>query len=192
MSVLPNDYEPRIGDMRSESLIDSSGLFKVDVYTGTWKALHNVTSDEIGVLRAGAPVLGYRKSETGALAYYWHNEPKAGAAWWTCEKNEINRAWHAPRYSLGDLVWTRGDLAGQPLTITGIDLVEAWNDPGSLSGEDEDLSSPQTWQYHFQNHSAVTEEYLLGRSELITALQHTPEPVTPPPSDFDPFLDLDS
>ncbi|MGH2478117.1 MAG: hypothetical protein ACRDHW_00460 [Ktedonobacteraceae bacterium] len=182
---VPQEYQPQKGDVRTRA---ADGAFQYSVHSGvSWVDLVPVsTGRPASAVTEGMTNLGRRDG-----AFYWRveqAEQAAPAGWpWQNKKTENNAGWRAPRYGLGQLVWLRSSPRQQPKLVTGILLVPAYQDH-PYGSEDEDLSSPQSWEYHFAEGGSEEEDRLVGRSELPGVLASQPVPVAAS-DDFDPFLD---
>lgn len=202
LKVLPSDYKPESGDIRSESL-SGSGTFRVDVYTGVaWERIADLPGDLLESVTGGTETLlgrGPSGEGEGDKAAYWRFPKKQGPVqaqpgdpWYAVVKMPKNRIWQAPRYGLGELVWRRSDPRALPDVIVGVELVEGWYYKDNYSGEED--SSPQTWQYRLAGQKEMVEqERLVGRSELawtVTVVAGQMKAVLANvAADFDPFLE---
>src|SRR6266851_463981 len=196
MQDLAQDYEPKRGDVRSVSKLDSTSTFSLSLYTGeAWANLAAVSSDELGLITEGLTLLGRSQGEK-AMVYTWRAEMKeqpAPAVWWAMRETRQNKQWRKPCYGLGELVWKRWDPQARPKVITGISLVPAYYDDHRF-GEDEDESTPQTWLYLLNEREEEEEEdRLLNQVGLVALLaaRAVAVAVIPTGDDFDPFLNSD-
>lgn len=188
--ALPQDYQPQAGDFRTQWREDGTWAFQVYASVD-WVEMAPLSLNgyELSKVADGMQALGVREGSV-----YWRKDREMHApVWWSCLKTDSNTEWRAPRYGLGELVWLRSDPAGKARTISGVDLIPAFEDHPSPQSEDEDLSTPQSWVYHFTDGTEEDEDNVLGRDELAESLRWLKGQPVPTGAGidetFDPFLD---
>lgn len=187
---LPQDYQPVRGDWRIEDAMN--GTFHNAVFTGSaFVHMEPVPSGQpISAVTEGLTLLGRLDR-----AYYYRaaQEPGQAGQWpWTALKNEGNITWTLPRFTFGELVWSRNNPKAAPQVVTGINHVPAFTDHVNPQSEDTDESTPQSWAYVLDHGKTVEagEEDLLARADLARVLAYQgddPAPVVAGGDNFNPF-----